>query len=826
MLTTSVVNKLKKEVASGEPKRLSVKDREAVAPAIVKAINAVRTAKIVYTDIFESTFQIVAGYKYTMCLGGTIETKPIEFQVVAIVKPGDDPSKAITILSVEPANVNDEKSAPPSAPFKCARESDNGDDGAVQMMLEDEQPDMPDDEASGSGGANKVVGALTKVGGAIAKKMGGGQRFRGMMSLGGRAIPSDFDWRVESPKCKDQINAQYNQGQCGSCYAFSATGALADRMCIARAKHAGFNNAVNKYSQRDALSCGTRNEGNMCINTADYGPTLKYANNCDGGFANKVMEYAVDKGFVKESCDPYDASGDALKHFEGSSGGENIECQLHNTGDRKVDMARVYCSAADGGEYSYWPLTAGETRTMANNRANVCDCPKSRQKYLPAGTDMTKLDTDIAAAKKTYDALEKAFKLLDDEKNKQTTAKAEAQPKKGKTYDEIRRKQRAASDARSAAVDPFNAALAKRTAAYDARNEAHKGPWSEAGITAVKVKTPPTCIAKVKDPSLSVAEAKIGCKQSDALKATKTYQLSKKNDEWTTEYDLGETKEREDNFDSKNPKYKDTSLTDVGQVCRCPMNLRTWDPAKIKVVERGAGALNKMCKRGADAVKKFSVESCNTQTDKFRQPTTIADGTVTEIKRAIMEGGSVTASISACDDFMNLKTSTEIYKWDGKDEGKCGGHSLVLFGWGSNPSPHWLGRNSWGIWPRDGKTPGIFKIAMGSKDKVGIKVGIERKIEFATPILEATDTRSYKTNCPFVDQKSVAAMCIETVSDLAGKTCTYKNKCDYKVQMNTVSASMGRDMCGQKPKTFLLSAKGTATAKDQFDCCVTKATQV
>ena len=142
------------------------------------------------------------------------------------------------------------------------------------------------------------------------------------------AIPSDFDWRVESPKCKDQINAQYNQGQCGSCYAFSATGALADRNCIALAsKDASWQGGVKKYSQQDVLSCGTRKQGNMCINTANNGPTTKYANNCDGGFARKVMEYAVDQGLVKESCDPYAVSGD----FDGPAGGETT-CQLRNTG--------------------------------------------------------------------------------------------------------------------------------------------------------------------------------------------------------------------------------------------------------------------------------------------------------------------------------------------------------------------------------------------------------------------------------------------------------------------------------------------------------------
>ena len=55
------------------------------------------------------------------------------------------------------------------------------------------------------------------------------------------SIQETWDWRTEpesrgrvGTKCKAQIEKVYDQGHCGSCYVFAATGSMADRDCIAK----------------------------------------------------------------------------------------------------------------------------------------------------------------------------------------------------------------------------------------------------------------------------------------------------------------------------------------------------------------------------------------------------------------------------------------------------------------------------------------------------------------------------------------------------------------------------------------------------------------
>ena len=42
-------------------------------------------------------------------------------------------------------------------------------------------------------------------------------------------LPRDFTWRTEMPECLGMIE---DQGDCGSCWAFTSAGLLSDRLCI------------------------------------------------------------------------------------------------------------------------------------------------------------------------------------------------------------------------------------------------------------------------------------------------------------------------------------------------------------------------------------------------------------------------------------------------------------------------------------------------------------------------------------------------------------------------------------------------------------------
>ena len=77
--------------------------------------------------------------------------------------------------------------------------------------------------------------------------------------------PASFDARTQWPGC---VHAIRDQQQCGSCWAFAASEAFSDRICIATG---GKVNVV--ISPQDMVSCDKSN----------------YA--CDGGYLDKAWQY-------------------------------------------------------------------------------------------------------------------------------------------------------------------------------------------------------------------------------------------------------------------------------------------------------------------------------------------------------------------------------------------------------------------------------------------------------------------------------------------------------------------------------------------------------
>ncbi|KAL0237302.1 hypothetical protein PCE1_000699 [Barthelona sp. PCE] len=92
-------------------------------------------------------------------------------------------------------------------------------------------------------------------------------------------MPTEFDSRTKWPGLVTPVR---NQARCGSCWAFSATGALSDRFAI-------HSNGAQKpiLSPQDPVSC----------DTSDYG--------CNGGYLDNVWNYFVQSGVVLDSCYPY-----------------------------------------------------------------------------------------------------------------------------------------------------------------------------------------------------------------------------------------------------------------------------------------------------------------------------------------------------------------------------------------------------------------------------------------------------------------------------------------------------------------------------------------
>jgi cathepsin B len=97
------------------------------------------------------------------------------------------------------------------------------------------------------------------------------------------AAPSSFDPRVARPNCTGPI---LDQGFCGSCWAFGATEAASDRLCIS-----GGKNQFLQLAPLDMTSC-------------DSG-FFSGENGCQGGQLGGAWNYIKKTGLVDEACYPY-----------------------------------------------------------------------------------------------------------------------------------------------------------------------------------------------------------------------------------------------------------------------------------------------------------------------------------------------------------------------------------------------------------------------------------------------------------------------------------------------------------------------------------------
>lgn len=92
-------------------------------------------------------------------------------------------------------------------------------------------------------------------------------------------VPSTFDSREQWEGCVHDIR---DQASCGSCWAFAASEAMSDRVCIAS------KGAVNVVlSPEDMVACDRWNMG------------------CDGGILSWAWSYLTKTGVVADECFPY-----------------------------------------------------------------------------------------------------------------------------------------------------------------------------------------------------------------------------------------------------------------------------------------------------------------------------------------------------------------------------------------------------------------------------------------------------------------------------------------------------------------------------------------
>ena len=91
----------------------------------------------------------------------------------------------------------------------------------------------------------------------------------------GKQAPAEIDWRSQGV-----LNPIKNQGQCGSCWAFSTTGALESNIAVS-------TGSLNNFSEQQLVDC-CGDKGYQCLG-------------CSGAWPEWAFNYINSAGIVQQN---------------------------------------------------------------------------------------------------------------------------------------------------------------------------------------------------------------------------------------------------------------------------------------------------------------------------------------------------------------------------------------------------------------------------------------------------------------------------------------------------------------------------------------------